>query len=92
VEVDPAPAFKERFPDARAYRIREVQIIVEPEGESWHVSVSHPERFPTWEELRTAAGLATGTDAMWVYMPLSGGASPVESNVVHLYEVPPVAS
>ncbi len=89
VEVDPAPAYREQFPQARAFRIREVQIIAMPEAGGWHVSVSHPERYPTWEELRAAAGVASGVSTMWVYMPLAGGPGPIASNVVHLFETPP---
>jgi hypothetical protein len=90
VEVAPAPAYRERFPTARAFRIGSVQILAAEEAGGWHVSVSHPERFPTWEELRAAAGVASGVSAMWVYVPLDGEPGAIASNVIHLFETPPV--
>lgn len=89
VEVDPAPEFRQRFPSARAFRIGEVQVIAEPEAEGWHVSVSHRDRFPTIEELRTAASLASGVDTMWIPLPVPGrqGTRP-STTVIHLFETP----
>ena len=88
VEVDPAPEFGARFPQARTFRIREVQIIAMPEAGGWHVSVSLRVRYPTWEELRAAAGVVGGVSTMWVYMPLAGGPGPTASNVIHVFETP----
>lgn len=88
MKVDPAPEFRERFQEARAFRIGEVRVIAEPEAEGWHVSVSHRGRFPTVEELRTAATLASGVDTMWVPLPVPGGQGPVPSTVIHLFENP----
>jgi hypothetical protein len=89
VEVDPTPEYRAQFPQARAFQSREVRIIAMPEAGGWHVTVSHPERYPTWEELRAAAGVVSGVQTMWVYMPLAGGPGPVASNVIHLFESPP---
>jgi hypothetical protein len=89
VEVNLPPEYRERVPQARAFRIGEVQIIAEPEAGGWHVSVSHPGRYPTWEELRAASGVVNGVSSMWAYMPLSGGPGPYASNVIHLFETPP---
>lgn len=89
VEVEAAPEFAERFPDARMYHMGEVQVIAEEEEGGWHVSVSHRERLPTVEELRTAATLAGGADVMWVPLSVPGGAEPLPSTVVHLFETPP---
>jgi hypothetical protein len=90
VEVEPAPELRARFPTARTYRIGEVQIIATPEEVGWHVSVNHPERHPTWDELHAASSVA-GVSTMWAYMPLSGGppGGAAANFTVHLFERPP---
>jgi hypothetical protein len=89
VEVDPGPWYREHLPGARTFRIAGVQITASPEAGGWHVSVSHPDRYPTWEELRAAAGVVSGVQTMWIYMPLAGGPGPIASNVIHMFETPP---
>ena len=89
VEADPAPEFKQRFPSARGFRIGEAQIIAEPTGEGWHVSVSHRDRYPTVEELRGAASLTEGVDTMWIPLPVPGSQGQRPNKVIHLFEIPP---
>lgn len=90
VEVEPAPELRARFPAVRTYRIGEVEITATPEEGGWHVSVSHPERHPTWDELKAASSVAR-VPAMWAYIALSGGppGGAVTSFTVHLFERPP---
>ncbi len=90
MEVEPPPQLKARYPTVRTYRIGEVQVIATPEEEWWHVSVIHPERYPTWDELQAASSVA-GVSTMWAYMPLSGGppGGSAARLTVHLFERPP---
>ncbi len=35
-----------------AYRMGELSILVAKElGHGWHVSIAHPDRYPTWDEI-----------------------------------------
>ncbi len=41
---------------SRRYRMGGVQMIVSPpeNGQWWHMSISHPNRYPTWDEVAKA--------------------------------------
>jgi hypothetical protein len=85
------PAYQERFPQARGFTVGTAQGIMSPEEYGWHISVSHPERYPTWEELQAAASLLEGAPAMWAMVPLQENVGGIASNVVHLFERPPIS-
>ncbi len=85
------PAYQERFPQARGFRVGTAMGILTPEEHGWHISVSHPDRYPTMDELRSAAGLVQGAEAMWAMVPLQTDIGGIASNVVHLFERPPIS-
>jgi hypothetical protein len=41
-------------PYCRTYRWGEVQVFAGKEPAGWHLSISHPTRNPTWEEIKAA--------------------------------------
>lgn len=43
-------------PGTRVYRMGKVKIFVSPPTAyaGWHVSISHPDRYPTWDEVAAA--------------------------------------
>lgn len=42
-------------PNCRAFRLGECFVLVgQAPRDGWHLSISHPSRIPTWEELRSA--------------------------------------
>ena len=70
----------------------ELQIILERGSEGLVISVSHPNRNPTWDELRRASLAAgPGVPALWALMqspgspPRAGGTR----GTVYLRENPP---
>ncbi len=62
----PVPArvpeeLRKRAPGVRGFRLGRVEILAEPKPTGWRLSVSHPERWPTWEELMLARGVTRDT-------------------------------
>lgn len=84
------PAYQQQVPQARGFRVGVAQGIITPEEHGWHISVSHPDRFPTWDELRAASSLVQGAPAMWARVPVEEEVGRIASNVVHLFERPPI--
>ncbi len=85
---------KSPVPFCRAYRFGECFVLVgkEPTGvfgrKRWHLSISHPERYPTWDEIREARYRFI-PDAVMVGMLLPPQKEYVNlhENCFHLYEI-----
>lgn len=59
----------------------------EPDG--WHVSVSHPKRVPSWDEMRTAREAMTPDGVtMAILFPPSSEYVNVHERCLHLWQVP----
>ncbi len=84
------PAYQVRVPEAKGFRVGVSQGIITPEEYGWHISVSNPHRYPTFDELLAAASLVQGASAMWAMVPLQSNVGGIASNVVHLFERPPI--
>lgn len=92
VEVALSEDLRRRLPGAHGFRMGELQIILERGSEGLVISVSHPNRNPTWDELRRASLAAgPGVPALWALMqspgspPRAGGTR----GTVYLRENPP---
>lgn len=58
------------------------------EGGRWHVSVSHPKRLPTWDEMRTARDQMTPPDvAMAFILPRSNEYVNVHAHCLHMWQL-----
>ncbi|CAA9450582.1 MAG: hypothetical protein AVDCRST_MAG01-01-4519 [uncultured Rubrobacteraceae bacterium] len=81
-------ALKRRAPDARVFRLGKAQILAEPGGAAgWHISVSHPERFPYFEELMAACGVTGDADKRFAALiPATTASSEGHGFLVHLVE------
>ena len=81
-------ALKRRAPDARIFRLGKAQILAEPGGAAgWHISVSHPERFPYFEELMAACGVTGDADKRFAALiPAAKASSEGSGFLVHLVE------
>lgn len=93
VEVAVPDALRQRLPNARVFRMGELQIILERGPEGLIISVSHPNRNPTWNEVLRAR-LAVGPDvpALWALVPPPGSpprAGLGTAGMVYLRENPP---
>jgi len=72
----------------KAFRLGECFILVGRERGKWHLSISHPTRLPTWEEIKMAR-YALIPDNVWMAMllPPSGAYINICENCFHLWEV-----
>lgn len=93
VEVALPEQFRRKVPNARGFRMGELQIVFEPTNERLggaHFSVSHPTRRPTWEELLRARAAPGGPPPhLWAWLPKPGTDPGMNPNTVHLYLFPP---
>jgi hypothetical protein len=64
----------------RAYRLGECSVIVTRELGKWHLSIAHPRRYPTWDEVAQARYNALPAK-LWVAMIL-----PPPAHYVNVHE------
>jgi hypothetical protein len=63
-------------------------IFVAVEGGRWHLSIAHPNRYPTWDEIREARyALVPDSVVMAMLLPPKGQYVNVHPNCFHLWEV-----
>lgn len=73
--------------ESPAERLR-VIVAWEP-GNGWHLSISHPTRYPTWEEIRDARyELLPDACTMGMLLPPKAEYVNLHPNCFHLHEVP----
>ena len=92
VEVGLAEDFVRENPKARGFRMGELKIIFRPTTKRdgvVHFSVSHPFRYPTWEELLRARKAPGGPPHLWAWLPKPGTEPGIDPYTLHLYFVPP---
>ncbi|MBC7340918.1 MAG: hypothetical protein H5U02_00430 [Clostridia bacterium] len=76
-------------PGAEAYLFGECTVIVgRSEGAGWHLSISHPTRYPTWSEIRDARYRFIPDEVtMAMFLPPKREYVNVDKNCFHLFEV-----
>lgn len=93
VEVALPEEFRRSVPNARGFTMGELQIVFEPTEErlgAVHFSVSHPSRYPTWEELLRARHAPGGPPPhLWAWLPKPGTDPGMNRYTLHLYLFPP---
>ena len=93
VEVELAEDFVREHPKARGFRMGELKIVFRPTTKRdgvVHFSVSHPFRYPTWEELLRARTAPGGPPPhLWAWLPKPGTEPGIDPYTLHLYFVPP---
>lgn len=80
---------------AECYLVGECRVIVSRDpmhGEyRWHISISHPTRYPTWDEIKTACYGIDALDGLLLAQILAPGDGSewvdIHKNCFHLYEV-----
>ena len=59
------------------------------EGQGWHLSISHPSRYPVWDEIRDARyELLPDACTMAMLLPPRGEYVALHPNCFHLHEIP----
>lgn len=81
------------YPGAEAWQYGECRVILSQEWHRgalrWHMSISHPERYPTWDELRDARYTFTPSDVVMVMvLPQPEQYVNTHPNVFQLHECP----
>ena len=92
VEVALPEGLQRQMPNGRGFRIGEFQIIFEPHQgpPHGHLSISHPSRYPAFEELQDAAGAPGGpAPNLWALVPKPQQRQSMTGKTVHLYVMPP---
>ncbi len=77
----------------RAYRspLENLQVLIAWEvGNGWHLSISHPTRYPVWDEIRDARyDLIPDAVTMGMLLPPKAEYVALHPNCFHLHEVVP---
>jgi hypothetical protein len=78
---------------SKAYAKGELRIIVTRDlypagGVRWHMSISHPTRYPTWDEIKEARyALLPDECTMGMLLPPKAQYVNVHKNCFHLHEI-----
>ena len=81
---------KEKIPtgEVDVYRYGECNIFKAIERERLHISISHPSRLPTWDEIKYIRyNLALNKKNMAMFLPPKEKYVNVDENCFHLWEV-----
>jgi hypothetical protein len=74
----------------RIYRHGACGVIVTKEYGKWHISVSRPDRLPSWDEIRDIRyAIAPDNVTMAMILPSKGSYVNVHPNCLHLWEMVP---
>jgi len=73
---------------ARVFKMAHCSVILSQEPEGWHLSISCPDRDPTWDEIATARyRMLPQVKEMAMYLPALEDYVNLHPYVFHLYEV-----
>lgn len=76
-------------PGSRAFRVGGASAIVSQQRAGWHLSVSRPDRLPTWEEIRDARyALVPDEATMALLLPPRSEYVNLHEFCMQLYEIP----
>jgi hypothetical protein len=72
----------------RAFKRAEISVIVGIEHDRWHLSIAHPRRYPTWEEIKEARyRFVPDRVTMAMLLPPRREYINLHPNCFHLYEL-----
>ena len=75
-------------PGAQAYAMGQIRIIVGIEAGLWHLSISHPKRYPTWDEIKKARYELLPHDiTVAMLLPPPNEYVNIHENCFHLWEI-----
>ena len=75
--------------EARQYSNGALKIFVSQDGNEkmWHLSISHPHRYPTWDEIKAARYELIPDDiTMAMFLPPKSEYVNIHNNCFHLHE------
>jgi hypothetical protein len=77
-------------PGSRGYQLGQCSIFVTPpyKDEGWHLSISHPNRYPTWDEVAKARyELVPDEVHMVMHLPKMDEYVNIHESCFHLHEL-----
>lgn len=75
-------------PHCRAYKFGDCTVFAGKEPIGWHLSISHPTRYPTWDEIKEARYYFCPDEVtMGMLLPPKSEYVNVHPNCFHLHEV-----
>lgn len=75
-------------PNARAFHLGDCLVIVGHSKNGWHLSISHPTRYPTWDEIKEARYRLTPHNVtMAMILPPRAEYVNLHENCFHLWEI-----
>lgn len=75
-------------PGSRNFLMGRINIIVSQSTYGWHISISHPKRYPTWDEIADARyALIPNEVTMGFILPPKEEYVNLHPNVFHLWEI-----
>ena len=85
IPYDPPGFFVEE--DFSAYKMGGCTVFVGRSEQGWHASISHPSRYPTWDEIAHARySLVPGGVTMAMLLPPQSEFVNVHTNCFHLWQ------
>ena len=76
------------IPYTKVFRSSSLLCLVSREGEFWHLSISHPTRYPKWDEIKEARyALLPDGITMGILFPPKSEYVNIHPNCFHLHEV-----
>jgi hypothetical protein len=76
-------------PGTQAYRLGGCRVLVSRQRAGWHLSISRPDKLPTWEEVRDARyALVPDEATMALLLPPQSEYVNVHAFCLQLYEIP----
>jgi hypothetical protein len=76
------------IPGIKAYQRGSIRALVSKDDGSWHISVSHPHRYPKWDEIRQARYDLIPNDVFMVMiLPPKEEYVNINENCFHLWEI-----
>lgn len=94
VEKPPYYLMAQMQPGTKIYRMGKVTIFVSPAYQEadtgWHISISRPDRYPSWDEIAKARYELLPEEMMMVMLlPPPDEYINVHNHCFHLHELPP---
>lgn len=89
VEISLPPFIRANLePGTRAFRFGECLVFVSRSDAGWHLSISHPDRYPTWDEIKQARYQLVPHDVtMAMILPPPGEYVNLHENCFHLWQI-----
>lgn len=75
-------------PETKRFKSGNLNVLVSQEPDGMHLSISHPHRYPSWDEIKSARyDLLPSEKTFAMILPPPGDYVNIHENCFHLYEL-----